>query len=153
MTFQVNWELTLPKPRPFVPKIVGTKQLKMLHLTDAHPDLYYTPGSNSKCGESVCCRATAPGHNHSCGYWSETDGVCDTPIPFAERGFQHMSTEHKDLDFVIWTGDNIPHDTWNTSVDGNLRHTKVMTDLVGKAFAGKQVFPSLGNHEGHPAHM
>ncbi|XP_054157328.1 sphingomyelin phosphodiesterase-like [Oppia nitens] len=153
VTKWVNWELPLPKPKPFTPKTVGTKQLKMLHLTDAHLDLWYTPGSNSRCNEPVCCRSTSPGHNHSAGYWSETSYSCDTPLSFAETALEHMSVAHRDIDFVIWTGDNIPHDTWNTTEAVNLKHVKYMTDLVKKAFPGKLVFPSLGNHEPHPPFM
>lgn len=33
------------------------KSLKVLHISDLHPDLYYTAGAPSKCSEPVCCRS------------------------------------------------------------------------------------------------
>ena len=33
------------------------KVLKVLHISDLHPDLYYTPGAEVKCKEPVCCRS------------------------------------------------------------------------------------------------
>ncbi|CAG2179672.1 unnamed protein product, partial [Oppiella nova] len=136
----VNWELTLPKPKPFVPKSGNDKQLKMLHLTDIHLDLYYTPGSNSVCDEPICCRSTSYGHNHSAGYWSETTLNCDSPLIFTEDAIGDVAQTHKDLDFVIWTGDNIPHDVWNTTKIVNLKHVEAVTDMFKKSFPDKPIF-------------
>ncbi|CAG2121147.1 unnamed protein product, partial [Medioppia subpectinata] len=58
----VNWVLPLPDPKPFNPmQSVMSLTRKMLHLTDIHPDLYYTPGSNARCSEPMCCRSTSYG--------------------------------------------------------------------------------------------
>jgi len=27
-----------------------------MHISDLHPDLYYTVGAHTKCDEPVCCR-------------------------------------------------------------------------------------------------
>jgi sphingomyelin phosphodiesterase len=127
--------------------------MKMLHLTDVHLDLWYTPGSNAECEEPLCCRSTSHGHNYSAGYWSETFGSCDAPLTFTKKAIKHIGDTHKDIDLVIWTGDNVPHDVWNTTQEINLRHIHTVTDLVKVAFNGKKVFPCLGNHETHPINM
>ena len=31
-------------------------KLRILHITDLHIDNDYIPGSNSDCGEPICCR-------------------------------------------------------------------------------------------------
>jgi len=31
-------------------------KLRILHITDLHIDYDYIPGSNSDCGEPICCR-------------------------------------------------------------------------------------------------
>ena len=33
------------------------KKLKIMHISDLHPDLYYTVGAPADCSEPVCCRA------------------------------------------------------------------------------------------------
>ncbi|CAG2170991.1 unnamed protein product [Oppiella nova] len=153
-TNSVLWELPLPKRRPFKPRTRRTGlTIKMLHLTDIHLDLWYTPGSNSQCNEPLCCRSTSPGTGHSAGFWSETRFSCDSPLFFVTEALRHISDQHRDIDFVIWTGDNVPHDVWNTTQEDNLKHIQVVTQLVKKAFAGKPVFPCLGNHDTHPNNM
>ncbi|CAG2166017.1 unnamed protein product, partial [Oppiella nova] len=153
ITPQVNWVLDLPKHKPFNPVSGSGRQQKMLHLTDVHLDLYYTPGSNSMCDEPMCCRSTSYGHNHSAGYWSEPAKDCDTPLNFIGESIKHMAESHKDIDLVIWTGDNAPHDSWNSSQQENLDHNKAMADLVKKSFDNKNIFPCIGNHEPHPFNM
>lgn len=125
----------------------------MLHLTDVHLDLWYTAGFNSECEEPLCCRSTSHGNNHSAGYWSETYGACDAPAYFVNKAIKHIGDTHKDIDFVIWTGDNVPHDVWNTTVEINLRHIHSVTEMVKSVFHDKRVYPCLGNHEAHPINL
>jgi sphingomyelin phosphodiesterase len=35
----------------------GRKSIKILHISDLHPDLYYTVGAETNCSEPVCCRS------------------------------------------------------------------------------------------------
>ncbi|XP_054156915.1 sphingomyelin phosphodiesterase-like [Oppia nitens] len=153
MSPKLIWELPLPPKKPFTPKTGPKEELKMIHVTDAHLDLWYTPGSNSMCNEPLCCRSTSYGHNSSAGYWSQCLHNCDTPISFAESSIEDMARKHQDLDFVIWTGDNIPHDVWNTTQTVNLLHIDAMTNAIKSSFSDKMVFPCLGNHETHPINM
>ena len=153
MNLKVLWELPLPKKIPFKPLNASLRPLKVLHLTDVHLDLWYTPGSNAQCNEPLCCRSTSYGTNSSAGFWSDTEYSCDTPPVFAEVAIRQIADRHQDIDFVLWTGDNVPHDWWNTTKEVNLKHIKLVTDLVKTAFKGKPVFVSLGNHESHPINL
>jgi hypothetical protein len=45
------------KPDKQWEKPTARKTLKALHISDLHPDLYYTVGAPGKCGEPVCCRS------------------------------------------------------------------------------------------------
>lgn len=50
---------------PFQP---GSPKLRVLHLTDFHMDKDFIEGSNTDCGEPVCCRIGdgPPGKNVTC---------------------------------------------------------------------------------------
>jgi sphingomyelin phosphodiesterase len=39
---------------------VDTPSVKILHITDIHPDLHYTVGSDANCDDYMCCRADNP---------------------------------------------------------------------------------------------
>ncbi|XP_054162145.1 sphingomyelin phosphodiesterase-like [Oppia nitens] len=154
LTHATNWELHIPAltvdPNSYYNNSENGGQLKMLHLTDTHMDLYYTPGASSVCGESTCCRPTSYGHNHSAGVWAETRYLCDVGLPFAEQAIRHMGAEHPDLDFVIWTGDNVPHDEFNSTQQQDLENNRLIASVVKSTFGQKRVFPCLGNHDTHP---
>jgi len=34
-----------------------------MHISDLHPDLFYTVGANTKCSEPVCCRGNVTSNN------------------------------------------------------------------------------------------
>lgn len=63
-----------------------------------------------------------------------------------------MSLTHTQIDYVIWTGDIVAHDIWNTSRASNLAVIDYTTKTLAKYLdpSGVPVFPSLGNHEGEP---
>ena len=54
-------------------------------------------------------------------------------------------------DFIIWTGDNSPHDTWEGSQEKVIEATKVLRDMLNEKFNYEiPIFPVLGNHEVYP---
>jgi sphingomyelin phosphodiesterase len=58
------------------------KKLKIMHISDLHIDLFYTPGMPSRCTEPVCCRVNStsrPNETTKAGYWGSLDD-CDLPI-------------------------------------------------------------------------
>jgi len=56
------------------------------------------------------------------------------------------------IDFVIWTGDNPPHDIWQQGKDIVLRESQAITNVLFEYFGKLKIpiFPSIGNHEGYP---
>lgn len=56
----MEWTLDLPPKREFKPKPLSsdsTRPKKVLHLTDIHLDLYYSPNGEVNCHRTLCCRA------------------------------------------------------------------------------------------------
>ncbi|KAI7691032.1 Sphingomyelin phosphodiesterase [Sarcoptes scabiei] len=152
------WELKLPekikwKPIPIKEKRYQ-KMTKVLHLTDIHLDLFYEEGSNAKCNEPLCCRPLSYNNKSvPAGHWGQLDGDCDIPLNFLKASLQKIREDHPDIDLIFWTGDNVPHDIWNTSQQTVLEHNTMITKLMKEVFADVKVFPALGNHEAHPINM
>eukprot|EP01104_Vermistella_antarctica_P004959 TRINITY_DN15366_c0_g1_i1.p1 TRINITY_DN15366_c0_g1~~TRINITY_DN15366_c0_g1_i1.p1 ORF type:complete len:574 (-),score=87.52 TRINITY_DN15366_c0_g1_i1:107-1828(-) len=117
-----------------------------LHISDLHLDMYYEANTNPNCGEPLCCRmGQGPGDAGVYGNYE-----CDLPLITLESAFQSIATRYTDLDFVIWTGDNPPHDVWNDTVTEQQEATDVTAAIVTKYLPGVPVFPALGNHEFFP---
>jgi sphingomyelin phosphodiesterase len=56
----------------------------------------------------------------------------------------------QDIDYIIWTGDLVPHDIWNQTKEENLKIIKENIKQMTEKFPGVPIFPSLGNHESAP---
>lgn len=87
--------------------------LKVLHLADAHVDLFYDIGSNDNCGLPFCCRNEFGPPNttaDAAGYWGSV-AACDIPEHTFTAFVDQVANEIKP-DVIIWTGDNIAHDIW-----------------------------------------
>lgn len=139
--------LTEPPPAP-----LGSPTLKVLHLSDLHWDPEYLEGSNANCHEPLCCRASSGNLTNpkdAAGYWGDY-GSCDIPWRTIENTVMHMSKQHPDTDYILWTGDLIPHDVWSTTKHENIYIIDSLVNLLAKYFPGVTVYPTLGNHEAHP---
>ncbi|XP_071532616.1 sphingomyelin phosphodiesterase-like isoform X2 [Panulirus ornatus] len=152
------WEVTLPDvPKPPVTDPVlpqpGSPVMKVLHLADTHFDPYYQPGSNAQCGEKYfCCREESgplETPEAAAGKWGDYRN-CDAPRWLLEALYEHINATHQDLDFIIWTGDLVPHNVWNTTRQGNLEIIRAAVHMIRDYFPGVPVFPAIGNHESHP---
>ncbi|XP_037777507.1 sphingomyelin phosphodiesterase-like [Penaeus monodon] len=152
------WDVTLPDaPKPPVTEPAlpqpGSPVMKILHLADTHFDPFYKPGSNAECGEKYfCCReesGVVETPEAAAGYWGDYRN-CDAPRWLLEAIFSHINETHKDLDLILWTGDLIPHNVWNTSREGNLDIIRQTVQMVKEYFPDTPVFPAIGNHESHP---
>ncbi|KAK8751355.1 hypothetical protein OTU49_014375, partial [Cherax quadricarinatus] len=152
------WDVALPDvPKPPVIDPVlpedGSPVMKVLHLADTHFDPYYLPGSNAECDEKFfCCRAESgvvEQPEDAAGKWGDYRN-CDAPEWLLQALYQHVNATYQDLDFIIWTGDLIPHIVWNTSREGNLEVIRSSVKMVHDYFPDVPVFPAIGNHESHP---
>eukprot|EP01088_Endostelium_zonatum_P022258 TRINITY_DN93_c0_g1_i1.p1 TRINITY_DN93_c0_g1~~TRINITY_DN93_c0_g1_i1.p1 ORF type:complete len:621 (-),score=100.37 TRINITY_DN93_c0_g1_i1:43-1905(-) len=127
-----------------------------IHMSDIHHDPLYQAGTNTHCGLPLCCRASdGPGTAQK---WGEYN--CDANVPllnslesFINNNATFNSRFGNKIDFMIWTGDNPPHDIWAESRGSQLNASKTVSDWLYQSFTVKrkwQIFPSIGNHESFP---
>ena len=135
----------------------GGKTLRMLQMTDIHLDLDYKVGSKGECDYPLCCR-DMPETNEEIseeklagkyGY----EGKCDINMDLLDSFVQDAYS--RDVDLIIWTGDNPPHDSWQeNSQDKVYEITQKIKDTVEAKFKNANndipIFYCLGNHEKYP---
>jgi sphingomyelin phosphodiesterase len=125
---------------------------KILHVSDLHIDDLYKEGSQTKCSETLCCRINSTSNTTTidrAGKWGFI-GKCDLPVRTLELFTNYVNKEIKP-DFVLWTGDNAPHDTWTGSQKAAYNATQIFVDLISKNNNfSLPIYPTLGNHEIFP---
>ena len=57
-----------------------------------------------------------------------------------------------DVDLILWTGDNTPHDVWQQTQSYNLNYTFIESERIKKA-SKIQVIAAMGNHESFPVNV
>lgn len=67
-----------------------------------------------------------------------------------EETLKFIKMTHKDINYVIWTGDIPPHDVWHETRDGQLELIKLAGKLIRKHLGNVPIYPTLGNHESVP---
>lgn len=153
----VNWTVPIPTkrrspPEPFPSPKKGAPTLRVLHISDTHVDPLYREGSLANCKEPLCCHSddgqpSAPGEVPA-GRWGYYHH-CDIPARTFESMLKNIRDTQK-IDYVIWTGDIVAHDIWNTSRKTNLEIIDYTIRALVSYLPGIPVFPALGNHEGEP---
>lgn len=123
-----------------------------MHVSDPHVDYKYRAGTDTKCGDYLCCRETSgvpKDPERQAGKWGSFQ--CDLPPITLEAMFEYIAKEVKP-DVLIWTGDNAPHSIWETNVEEVLDATKNVTEMIKRAFKGQKVtiIPVQGNHDYSP---
>ncbi|KAM9983436.1 hypothetical protein ACTFIY_000171 [Dictyostelium cf. discoideum] len=136
----------LSNQEPLVKKFKGNDSIGyILQISDVHFDPDYKVGSNPNCGRPLCCR-DGVGSAGPIGHY-----LCDIPFSTVELIFQHLATLTDQLDFIVWTGDNPPHNVWEQSQAQQELATATLAQVIQKTFPNTPVLPSLGNHEAYPA--
>lgn len=138
---------------------------RFLHITDIHPDEYYKEGS---LVDEACHRGK---HKKKSDQVASKYGDallgCDSPTILMDETLKWIEENLRDkIDFVIWTGDNIRHDS-----DRRIPRTELqifdMNEVVAqkfiKIFSAKNsldprdfdvpVIPSLGNNDVYPHNL
>ena len=141
------------KPNKTREKINKNKGIiKILQVSDLHYDLHYLEDAITDCKLPICCRDKAkPKKKKKSGYFGYV-GKCD----LSENLFNSFVEKAYEIkpDFIIWTGDNAPHDTWKTKKvgqDDTYQVTEIIRDSLDKKFHYKiPIYPILGNHEIYP---
>ena len=143
------------KPKEDIKK--GGNTLRMLQITDLHLDLEYKEGAKGKCNYPLCCR-DMPEENENIDE-SELagkygfEGTCDANLELLKSFVE--DAYNRNVDFIIWTGDNPPHDSWGKNDQEKSNNiTKIIKNTIESKFNNSQdnipIFYCLGNHERYP---
>ncbi len=95
--------------------------------------------ASTDCPNPVCCRANDTG-TIPAGKWG--DYHCDLTEYMLNATLQQVST--LDVDFVVWTGDNPPHDVWEESPELQMKRIEEVTAFIAHFFPDTPVYPALG---------
>ncbi|XP_058792159.1 sphingomyelin phosphodiesterase-like isoform X2 [Phymastichus coffea] len=152
-----EWKVTFPSKEklteyPSSPPLENVPVLKVIQISDTHYDPHYLEGANVDCDEPLCCRAVdgqPADKSVTAGKWGDYR-KCDTPLILFENALKHIADTHKDVDYILWTGDAPPHDIWNQTREDNLANMKFSAQLLAKYFKDIPIYPSIGNHESCP---
>ena len=126
--------------------------LKMLQLTDIHLDVKYIENGTAYCDEPVCCRTPASTYSRIKSGKFGFLGRCDASIALLDT-FMEKAEELKP-DFIIWTGDNSPHNSKNSTQQDNYDATTIVKDKLNEKFKNEiPIYPALGNHEKFPSDL
>ncbi|XP_055299063.1 sphingomyelin phosphodiesterase-like [Sitodiplosis mosellana] len=151
-----KWNVALtPFPKPEIKEVRLPKKnvhtLKVLHLSDTHIDHLYVEGANAVCNEPLCCRVNDGMTNVSysaAGKWGSYR--CDLPKRTLEHLLDHIAETHRDIDYVIWTGDLVAHDVWMQTNEDVMNTIEESVRLLSEKLPGIPIFPTMGNHERSP---
>ncbi|KAG2152251.1 Metallo-dependent phosphatase-like protein [Suillus cothurnatus] len=139
---------------------------RFLHITDIHPDPYYVEGASQS---SQCHRKESGEDDQRAGYYGAPFGsvkvlpfvltqtcfcsICDSPWTLTNFTFEHLEEYwSSEIDFVIWTGDNVRHDE-DREIPRKLDEIFAVNRAVAKKMEdvflrkGIPVVPSLGNND------
>ena len=127
-------------------------QIKMLQITDIHLDTKYIENGSVFCDEPVCCRTPASKYSRiksgKFGYVGRCDTNIDLLYSLIDKAYEI------EPDFIIWTGDNSPHNSKNSSQEDNYEATIIVKNIIDEIFNFSiPVYPALGNHEKYPADL
>jgi hypothetical protein len=116
------------------------------HVSDIHFDPQYFPGSNAN---DRCIEGSG-----KAGPWG--DYQCDLPLKTLNRSMQSLVEIESGADFVIFTGDSVPHYLDYTSFehysqDNVTSNVRIVADAIDAAFPNTIVLPTLGNHDVYPS--
>jgi sphingomyelin phosphodiesterase len=121
--------------------------ITFLHLSDIHLDRQYAEGSPSVCNLYLCCRSwyngTAPAGHYG-------NYKCDLPLVTLDVVVESIASLDPQPDFIIYTGDNSPHDLWNETWVSQFEATNYLVSYLAEKLPHTPVYPALGNHESYP---
>ena len=132
------------------------KTLKLLQITDLHVDTEYKEGATGICKYPICCRDDPTEEDIKnnvdlCGLYGY-EGKADVSEEVFNSFLEDVST--KDVDFIIWTGDNGPHDVWKANQELLYDISEQIKNKIDKKFRNNErnipIYYCLGNHEKFP---
>lgn len=113
-------------------------QITDLHLDEAYSENGYL---------DAFCHGNGSGE--SSGHYGNFS--CDAPWVLIEEAIKAMKKINPDPNFVLWTGDAMPHINDSlTSWNDVYSQLKRITSLLMNTFKNTTIIPVLGNHDAHP---
>jgi hypothetical protein len=54
-------------------------------------------------------------------------------------------------DIVVWTGDTVPHNFWDHTLNSTINHVTKISNMVNSYLGStSKIFPTVGNHDIFP---
>ena len=134
-------------------RIKNTTKLRVLQITDIHLDLEYNEKGIANCKYPMCCRDNVTNEDgeeeeeETCGKYGY-EGKSDLSKEIFES-FLNDSLK-RDIDFILWTGDNAPHDIWKGNQEETYKITEKIVKRFNEKYSNKDIYFCLGNHERFP---
>ena len=136
------------------------KIIKALQVTDIHLDLNYKEGTVVNCGTPLCChdypnntklnlynnkkKKEKVKYNLSGKYGAY--GSCDSSIELIKSFAKKI--KELNIDFIMFTGDNIAHFVWGDEQEDVYKATKKIINIIQEEIGlNIPIYPCLGNHE------
>lgn len=119
------------------------------HVTDIHVDQNYS----STGDPNFFCHLTSEQQSGDIGRYGNF--LCDSPEILVNLTVESMKRIEPNPDFIIWTGDNLPHvwepedPGWNSIFEA----LAILTDLLTSEFPNVPIYPSIGNHDSYPPNI
>ena len=120
--------------------------IKFIHISDFHLDIDFKKGAPSTCDYFLCCRDFMTGTNPAGAYGAYG---CDLTYSTANLVLDHLKTL-QDIDFVVYGGDNPPHDLWMETEQSQMNVESIVINMFKQHFPNTPIYPVLGNHESYP---
>ena len=142
----------IPKPK----SKSKNKKLKSLQITDIHLDLNYKENTIINCDIPLCCHDYPENEKKEKKIEYKLSGLygsigkCDANIETV-KAFSEKISEIKDIDYIMFTGDNVAHNIWDVTQEEVVNNTKIIIDIIKKNIGNDiPIYPCLGNHEKAP---
>ncbi|KAJ3285667.1 hypothetical protein HDU76_008103, partial [Blyttiomyces sp. JEL0837] len=147
-------KLTFPSAKPASYPFPQPKRQNLkyvVHLSDFHLDPQYVVGAEGACSGFLCCRSdsTNPANvTRPCSPYG--DFGADVPQALAVSALKFIPTVVPKIDFMILTGDLVPHNLWETTTKNVFDALDTAVGLIKSNLPGVAVYPSVGNHDTSP---
>ena len=149
-TYDYAIRLLKDKPNKTKEKIdTSAPTLKMIQVTDIHYDKNYVENGTIYCDTPLCCHEPASQYSRIKSGKFGSIKNCDTNINTLKSFVQ--AAYELNPDFIIWTGDNAEHDSWNSTQEEAFSATRTIKNAIDEVFQHKiPIYPVIGNHEVYP---
>lgn len=129
------------------PNRANRTTLKIVQFTDIHLDLEYVSGTSKTCDMVICCRQVN-GHPSNASDQAGPLGSygCDVPIDTLTTMGEFINEQVKP-DLVFWTGDIVPHDQWEYSIEYVTKYQQRLADFLVANLSSYAIYPLEGNHD------